>query len=950
MVAIFLAPVSPSFQKNKDGNLTVTPKINTASAATTFTVTSATIVPTAAHIYLTIQNYDSAYRNLVSAISTLDSTGQPQQIGDVNTDNLVTVGSDNTATARIDLTTPALTPNTKYTLYLQMAKITGLFFHDLTMSGYKVEFTTPSTDYSIPATLGGNTLNGPAGTNNAAESNQGTNFYSSTGGAFGCNDIVSTFTKCIVSAFYYLTWVPVNWIAKGAAAVLDFFIYYSISSTAYSSGFIGSAWATVRDIANLFFIIALLWVAIQTILGIGHHGKNMIATIVIVALVINFSLFVTQVIIDSSNILAKVFYNHIDAKGANGEIVGPTDQKSITVSLVSAFNPQQMIYDATDKIGVSFLTILLSTALMIFMIIIFLSVAFLFVGRVAGLWISMIFAPIAFASYTLPVDIPGIGHKEWWDKLLEQAFMAPIFIFFLYVILLLGKSFQLIVSDYTSTDSTLAAVMKVTIPFMLIFILLREAKKLAVKYSGEMGAAFTKVGGFAMGAVGGAAAFALTGGVGKLAGMAGKSAWVQENIEKKGMAGFGARMALRTADYGQKATFDIRKSPVGTALAGQGIDLKSGLGAIGLGEDVTTGGYKGVAKRKQEKIEKEKDLFKTKMSDDEVKAWSAKKAEEWEKKKAVEQTRLGTAFNEKVFEEMNGKKPAFNTAKQLDEHRMKTYRDNIGKTGLVYSIASSVTKGVTPEQLKTAKDEYAAKDEVYKKAHKEPTFESLTEIKVKTAKNIIGGAAIIATAGFGGINELTTIEGEAGARKAISKEIKKAGDIEKEMEELKIKKEKLEIDIEKLRITAKAESMSIEDYVNNELIKVEQEIDAVKGEETYHRNERLNLERILSSASKTPKYGGASEFDTISKQIKEFKDKEDKAKSDSVIAIKKKFKLESEKNYEKDLLSTNTRIDTLEGKTEKSHKSHEEKGKGIDDAAHVDTSHGKSTKKEDTHH
>ncbi|MES2416351.1 MAG: hypothetical protein V4504_01490 [Patescibacteria group bacterium] len=328
---------------------------------------------------------------------------------------------------------------------------------------------------------------------------------------YGCGLSPTTwFTNCVSLFLYNIIFYPLSLLTSFSAKILDFFIYYSTNSTSYSTSFIGSAWGAVRDIANIFFIIGLLYVAIETILGIGHNGKKMIASIVVVALLINFSLFFTQVIIDTSNILARVFYNNFQQVNNKGTaITDGSAQTSVSVGLVSTFNPQKILQglDKKNNTGLYIFVTLISIAMMIFMIYIFLSIALLFVGRVAGLWVAMIFAPIAFASYTVPFDIPGLGHKKWWSDLLKQAFLAPIFIFFLYVILLLGDSLHSIGEDAinTSGDASgyLKSFMAVTIPFAIMFVLIQQAKKLAVEYSGTIGNAVSSagatIGGFALG-------------------------------------------------------------------------------------------------------------------------------------------------------------------------------------------------------------------------------------------------------------------------------------------------------------------------------------------------------------------------------------------------------------------------------------------------------------------
>ena len=314
-------------------------------------------------------------------------------------------------------------------------------------------------------------------------------------------------TGCIAGIFY-MVWEVSAVIAKFAGTFLDFFVYYSTNSSSYTNEFVSQGWGAVRDIANIFFIIALLYVAIKTILNLNvTDNKKLIGTIIIVALIINFSLFTTKIVIDASNILAKVFYNNIISKDEKEALAtGASGQKSISIGLIEKYDPQaafnndnngQKRYDESPGTFI-FITIFL-IAITLYTAYIFFSVALLFVARVVSLWLAMIFSPIAFASYTVPFEIPGFGHKEWWKNLLDNALLAPVFIFILYIVILFADFLKTITDN---TDSLLT----VAIPFIILAVLLREGKKLAIKYSGEIGAGIVKAGAILGGlAIGGTA-------------------------------------------------------------------------------------------------------------------------------------------------------------------------------------------------------------------------------------------------------------------------------------------------------------------------------------------------------------------------------------------------------------------------------------------------------------
>src|SRR5690554_991430 len=87
--------------------------------------------------------------------------------------------------------------------------------------------------------------------------------------------------------------------------VLDIFTFMSINSQFYRSGFIETGWEILRDFTNVVFIFSFLYMAFRMVLDIdaAHTKKQLIKTI-LVALTVNFSLFIAYATIDASNILA----------------------------------------------------------------------------------------------------------------------------------------------------------------------------------------------------------------------------------------------------------------------------------------------------------------------------------------------------------------------------------------------------------------------------------------------------------------------------------------------------------------------------------------------------------------------------------------------------------------------------------------------------------------------
>lgn len=182
-----------------------------------------------------------------------------------------------------------------------------------------------------------------------------------------CNFGFGALATCLEYIFYYVPYYLGTQALFWSAKLFDAFAAITLSSKIYSeSDFIRQGWQITRDFSNVFFLLILLYIALSLILGleIGHaNPKKMLASVILVAIFINFSLFFTQVIIDTSNVLALVFYNQIqvtseknsakfeysnkkqksvsDASNALGVEVKP-----ISEAIVQAFTPQ-FLYSKT---------------------------------------------------------------------------------------------------------------------------------------------------------------------------------------------------------------------------------------------------------------------------------------------------------------------------------------------------------------------------------------------------------------------------------------------------------------------------------------------------------------------------------------------------------------------------------------------------------------------------
>jgi len=439
------------------------------------------------------------------------------------------------------------------------------------------------------------------------------------------------FGGCLVHLFYVFAYTIPAFILYLSAYFFNILIAVSLSSKLFAdSEFIKTAWGIVRDLSNIFFILILLYVAIKIILDMGaSDAKKIIPRVVVVALLINFSMFFTGIVIDSSNILALVFYNKLQVDTKNADET-PRDytppfpslfkDKDVAGGMVASFDPTRLLDGnffktagnlspfGTDEnvkqgevsvplvVGV----LLLTGALMYFAAYCFFVAGFAFVGRLVELWVLIIASPFAFMSSVLP-EMAGIkdwGWKAWLHRLLTASFMAAAFMFFLYFIFLLIKANPF--ADFKATENVrfIQRIMEITLPAILILILLLKSLKLAKLAAGQMGEAVMKYGEKLGGAAAGLALGAATGGAATLA--RASVGRVAENLsERQGFKDWAAKNKLGAATLKMtrgvaSSSFDARAVKIG------GKDLAGATG-LKLGE-AQKGGF---TKSRKDYVEKE---------------------------------------------------------------------------------------------------------------------------------------------------------------------------------------------------------------------------------------------------------------------------------------------------------------------------------------------------------
>jgi len=247
-------------------------------------------------------------------------------------------------------------------------------------------------------------------------------------------------TECIKSLLSYVGGLvmTLSGIILGVSGLLlDSVLSYSVvnmttnlRSLLEPGGGIYTTWTTLRDLANILFIFIILYIAIGTILRLDSiNTKKLLVHVIIIALLLNFSLFFTKVIVDASNIIATSFHNDLIASGGANGFTGVFMKPLGMSSFYDGVGAAALLSSTNNTLAIMIIS---GMAFILFMItaFVFFAASIMFIARFVILIFLMILSPLAFIAMALPKDEYS---KKWWNALIEQGLFAPVFLALLWV-------------------------------------------------------------------------------------------------------------------------------------------------------------------------------------------------------------------------------------------------------------------------------------------------------------------------------------------------------------------------------------------------------------------------------------------------------------------------------------------------------------------------------------
>lgn len=535
------------------------------------------------------------------------------------------------------------------------------------------------------------------------------------------------------------------WMANGFLTISGYFTWmgglalnYAIEITILKMGPIVNSiegiqygWAVLRDVANIGLIFGLLAIGIGIILQISSFGtREVLARLIIIAILLNFSLFITKAVIQVGNAFAIVAYKQLNvatggcAQGSaciSDKFVEALRLPTIYSSKTSQFNEGASPVDLGSNLSAG--KILLAGVFgSIFLIItgfIFLAGALLLVTRFVVLILLMITAPVAWMASILPTT-RGLWSK-WWSALWKEVFFAPAYLILLLITLYIaqdsaigaaigsGGGFSSMLSGDTSSV-VLIVYFGIITGFMIASLIL--AKQIGSYGSGAVtgyGKNLAKnIGGYARRGAG-TATFGLAGGA--LRNTVGRAAYnavqnedgLKKRVAAGGMRGLLAQAQLGAVKYGAKASYDARALP--------------GVKKLGLGDPVKS--Y-GAARKEQE----------TSYADY-AKSLGGKNAAEYAKNELEKDTVFSTLFMRTAARQKVAKKILEPIAEKqkIKEKKVEqqTLRDEIKETEEKLAPLTAGTTINEPEKQRLQKKRQELREKVM------DIETELEELKEKTA-------------------------------------------------------------------------------------------------------------------------------------------------------------------------------------------------------------------------
>lgn len=196
------------------------------------------------------------------------------------------------------------------------------------------------------------------------------------------------------------------------------------TSTIPCNPIISIGWTLTRDLANMSFVVILVAIGLGTALKLGEYQvQKTLPTLILIALLINFTPVLLGLMVDASNITMNFFLEKVSGLDAWGRV--SESQSSTIIQTLKNGGVILGLIPAIFQAIMLFMINVLSAAIII-------AFAGLFMIRYVAIWILVILSPIVFALYILPSTRKMYWHT-WWSQFTQWTIIGIPAAFFLYL-------------------------------------------------------------------------------------------------------------------------------------------------------------------------------------------------------------------------------------------------------------------------------------------------------------------------------------------------------------------------------------------------------------------------------------------------------------------------------------------------------------------------------------
>ena len=230
-------------------------------------------------------------------------------------------------------------------------------------------------------------------------------------------------------------------------------------------------WSGFRDMANVFFVIVLAIIIFSQVSGVGisNYGiKKMLPKIIVFAILVNISWYISVIMIDISNIVGHTLFEWLTGDGS-WQYSSDSQQDDSPVEQILGGTAVLGVGTAAAITGVlaagsSILLFLFSAALALIMMV------FILLVRQAAVIVLVVISPLAFVAGILP-NTEGFFRK--WAKFLKNMLM-------IYPICSLVVGGAIFVSNllYSNETSPLLKVAYGLLPILSLFTIVAIIKSI----------------------------------------------------------------------------------------------------------------------------------------------------------------------------------------------------------------------------------------------------------------------------------------------------------------------------------------------------------------------------------------------------------------------------------------------------------------------------------------